>query len=509
MIFNKKGQASVEFLIIFAVSLVIFLGLFVYTSSFLTNQNIDQIQKTTEYYLNSLTKASNEVYFQGVGASKKIYFYVPEGIDANKTGVNNNTVHMELFGTTLYSKADINLIGSLPTSKGGHYLYLRTYPNYVLISPSIVVVNKEVLYELMAKNAYLQDPISITNYSDETSDVNVYLTWNNPAVSLIIDTNSFELSQTETKTVNIDINTNALASGLYFGNLRFSIYFDTFEDINIDVPITVDVVSGYGSGTVGSIVVNPPSKTLSIYKGDTETVTFTVCNISSSDLNNITLTTDNYDINQFIYPVTPIPYLQLNNCVFKDVDFTPSLTYASGSYVGRITLESNAQTATIDMNVNVLPYKWNIVAYDTFPNANYNNGTGWSIDWQKTGQVSIINTDNPISSYHMQILKGGIVYRKLNMTNKVMPKLEFWAKITGFIPGDLAYLQISTNGTAWTTLKTWDVTNSNATYAFYKYDLSDYENAASLWLRFSRNSNNNQIASLEIDEVYISETLPA
>ena len=241
--YNKKGQASVEFLIIFAVSLVIFLGLFAYTSSFLTTQNIDSIQKTTEYHLNSLTKAANEVYFQGVGASKKIYFYVPEGIDANNTRISNNTAYMTLFGSTIYSKADINLVGQLPTSTGGHYLYLRTYPDYVLISPSIIVVNKEVLYELMAKNSYIRDPISITNYSDEASNVKVYLNWDyNSLVSITIDGNSFSLSQMETKTVNVDINTTALASGLYFGNLRFSADFNTFEDVNIDIPITIDVV---------------------------------------------------------------------------------------------------------------------------------------------------------------------------------------------------------------------------------------------------------------------------
>jgi hypothetical protein len=109
----------------------------------------------------------------------------------------------------------------------------------------------------------------------------------------------------------------------------------------------------------------------------------------------------------------------------------------------------------------------------------------------------------------MQLLKGGQVDRPLTFLLRQKPKLEFWAKITGFIPGDQAYLKISTNYFIWTTLKTWDVTNSNATYSFYKYDLSNYSNYPFFWVRFSRNSNNNQIASLEIDDLYIYETLPA
>ncbi|PIU21905.1 MAG: hypothetical protein COT14_03955 [Candidatus Diapherotrites archaeon CG08_land_8_20_14_0_20_30_16] len=507
----EKAQSSVEFLVIFGIALLFFLLLFAYSSSYLISQDKDTVQKTTQYYLDTLTKAANEVYFQGVGATKKIYFYVPGGVDFNDTGVQNSTAYIGLFGSTLWSKADINLIGDLPRSKGGHYLYLRTYPDYVLISPSIVVVNKEVLYELMAKNAFFRDPISITNYSDESTNVNVYLTWNNPPVNLIIDTNQFGLSQTETKTVNVDINTNALASGLYFGNLRFCVDFNTFEDINIDVLITVDVVSGYGSGTVGKIFVNPPAKTISVYKGDTETVTFTVCNITAGDLNNITLTTDNYDINKFIFPVSPISVLPFNSCLSKDVAFTPSITYATGLYMGRITLESSdAQTATIDMNVNVLPYKWHQIAYDNFPTANYKGGSGWLDDWYKTGQVSIISTDNPHSpSYHMQVLKGGSVNRSLTFLFRQKPKLEFWAKITGFIPGDEAYMKISTNYLIWNTVKKWDVTNSNATYAFYKIDLSNYTNYPFFWIMFSRNSNNNQIASLEVDDIYVFETLPA
>ncbi|PIU02688.1 MAG: hypothetical protein COT55_02220 [Candidatus Diapherotrites archaeon CG09_land_8_20_14_0_10_32_12] len=508
---NSKGQSSVEFMIIFGVALVIFLFLFGYTSTFITSQNKDTIQKTTQYYLNNLTKAANEVYFQGVGATKKIYFYVPDGVDENSVGVENSTVYMDVFGSTLWSKSGVNLVGQLPSSGGGHYLYLRTYPDYVLISPSILVVNKEVLYELMSKSTYLRDPIIVTNFSDDTVDVKTYLTWNNPAVSLTVDTDNFNLVQTEIKTINVDINTTALSSGLYFGNLRIAADFNEFEDVNIDIPITIDVVSGYGSGTIGSIVVNPPSKTLYIYKGDTETVTFTVCNISATDLYNVTLTSDNYDINVFTYPISSIPYLQLNNCVFKDVDFTPSLDYDTGSYYGQITLESAAQTVTIDLNVNVLPYRWSRIAYDDFPTANYNGGSGWLIDWYKTGQVSIISTDNPHSpSYHMQLLKGGIVYRTLNMQNKYLPKLEFYGKITGFIPGDEAYLDVSSNGTSWSRLESWGVTNSNATYTFYTFDLTNYTNNSSqFYIKFSRNGNQNQIASLEIDDVNVFETVPA
>jgi len=156
-----------------------------------------------------------------------------------------------------------------------------------------------------------------------------------------------------------------------------------------------------------------------------------------------------------------------------------------------------------------LPYKWNVIAYDTFPNANYNNGSGWLDDWYKTGQVSIINTDNPRSSYHMRILKGGSVNRSITFLFRQKPKLEFWAKITGFIPGDEAYLKISTNYIIWNTLKTWDVTNSNATYTFYRFDLSNYANYPFFWIKFTRNSNNNQIASLDIDDVNVFETLPA
>lgn len=508
---NSRGQASVEFLVIFAVALVIFLALFTYSSTYLTAQSQDSTQKTTQYYLNTLTKAANEVYFQGVGASKRIYFNVPEGIDVNRTGINTNIAYMRLYNSDLWSKSDVNLIGTLPTTKGGHYLYLRTYPNYVLISPSIVVVNKEVLYELMAKNASYTDPISITNYSDDSTNVTMELTWVNAPVSLNIDINSFGLSQTETKTVNVDINTNALASGLYFGNLRFVVDFNTFDDVNIDVPITIDVVSGYGSGTVGKIFVNPPAKTIDVYKGDTEIVTFTVCNITAGDLNNIGFTTDNYDINKFIYPVSKISKLEFNSCQYKDIAFTPSASYATGTYTGRITVESDdAQTATIDMNVNVLPYRWNRIAYDYFSSASYSSGAGWLDDWYKTGSVSVISTDNPYSaSYHMQILKGGSVNRPITFLTRNKPKLEFYGKITGFIPGDEAYLKVSTNYFFWTTLKTWNVTNSNATYAFYEFDLSNYSNYPFFWIQFSRNSNNNQIASLEIDDVNVFETVPA
>ena len=477
----------------------------------LDNLNKQNTQKTTEYYLNSLTKAANEVYFQGVGASKKIYFYVPNGIDANKTGVSNNTVYMELFGSTIYSKSDINLIGELPTSMGGHYLYLRTYPDYVLISPSIVVVNKEVLYELMGKNALYVDPLSITNYSDENATIKLYLTWSNPLVNLTIDTNSFSLAQMETKTINVVVNTQQFASGLYFGNLRVAADFPTFEDLNIDIPITVDVVSGYGSEIASCLSVNPPKKTITVYKGDSVSYSFTICNICIEDQNNIVFTTNSLDINRLTYPTTKIDTIASSDCILKDITAHPKLSDPSGLYSGTVTLTSDSEEdATIDLNLTVQPYKWNVFAYDDFSSGGYSGGSGWGGDWSKTGQVSIVTTNTPHSpSYQLELLKGGSVNRFITFYGRNKPKLEFWAKITGFIPGDEAYMKISTTYFFWTTVKTWTVLDSTSTYTLNRVDLTNYSNAPLFWVQFSRNSNNNTIASLDVDDVNVFETLPA
>ena len=49
--------------------------------------------------------------------------------------------------------------------------------------------------------------------------------------------------------------------------------------------------------------------------------------------------------------------------------------------------------------------------------------------------------------------------------------------------------QVSTNGTTFTTLRTWTLADSDNIYKFYEFDLTSYLPATTLYIRLDANMN--------------------
>ena len=92
----KKGQASAELLIILAVSMVILIGVLSLSSESVTDLNKKKGEETAQLSVNTLRDAANDVYRQGLGARKKIYYVVPDGTEESASGVNGNTFVLNL-----------------------------------------------------------------------------------------------------------------------------------------------------------------------------------------------------------------------------------------------------------------------------------------------------------------------------------------------------------------------------------------------------------------------------
>ncbi len=115
----RKGQASMEQLILAAIGIAFIAVLFYFSfniasDSVRVSQARDMVQK--------LSNSADYMYSLGPGSSEYVSIYAPEGILL--TGITNNTVHVRISLSSgesdLFIEGKPALIGEIPTSPGPH-----------------------------------------------------------------------------------------------------------------------------------------------------------------------------------------------------------------------------------------------------------------------------------------------------------------------------------------------------------------------------------------------------
>ena len=159
----QKGQASAELLIILAISLIALTAIFSFSNSSLSELNRQKLVQTAQSSVDSAKEAANDVYRQGVGATKQVFFVVPSGVEAQGSGISGNTFVLRLLGSDVYAKTDVNLSGSVPTNQGGHWVTLTAFENFVAVGTQSLSADRTSVYVTMLQGGSAQDTITFTN----------------------------------------------------------------------------------------------------------------------------------------------------------------------------------------------------------------------------------------------------------------------------------------------------------------------------------------------------------
>ena len=183
----KKGQSSIELLIILAFSIAILVMIFSFSSQSVTDLGKQKQIETAQNSVETLKNAVNDVYFQGTGARKKINFIVPSGADEALSGIQGKSIVIRLYGSDIYAKTEIDLSGSIPTNQGGHEIWVTAYDNYVAIGTENLSIDKTSSYVSLLQSDSGQDTITITNNSTETVTINVFESWVPTEVNLALN----------------------------------------------------------------------------------------------------------------------------------------------------------------------------------------------------------------------------------------------------------------------------------------------------------------------------------
>jgi len=235
-----RGQASTEFIIILAASLVIFSAIAVVSSSQLVDLGTQHTNQQANSAVVDLARAADDVYQQGLGARKKVYIEIPDDIVANESFVRNNTINMRIGNTDVWATTVPTVFGAIPSTSGGNYCWVRSYGSYVTVCTAFIDVYPTSVYELMAQNQTVQATLDVTNDANITTDVNITVSWGNAHVGLVTSPLSFSLAPDANQTVTLTFTTDSTAGGIYSGDITIA-GNNTYVNDTIDVPVTVEV----------------------------------------------------------------------------------------------------------------------------------------------------------------------------------------------------------------------------------------------------------------------------
>ncbi len=126
---KKRGQASVEYLILVGVMLAFLIPLFYYAlTEISSNLKTSQAENTIDL----LTGKIDNVYSLGPGNREKVKITIPKGTVSLEI-LENKTVELKLmvYGniTEIFKKTKANIIANLPKEQGTYFFIIESLDN--------------------------------------------------------------------------------------------------------------------------------------------------------------------------------------------------------------------------------------------------------------------------------------------------------------------------------------------------------------------------------------------
>ncbi|MFH1695075.1 MAG: hypothetical protein ABH850_01430 [Candidatus Micrarchaeota archaeon] len=343
----NKGQASVELLVILAVSMVL-IGLVLFTSNNeMTGINSNKANSDAKNTVEKIAKTAEDVFDSGPGTKKQIYISIPSGVDETKTSIANNTVRININGTDIIAESKVELTGSIPTEKGSYWIWITSHQGYVSIGDIAVETDKESVYSTIAQETNAIENIKVINNTTQDADVDASYTWGNAEVSMQLSDNSFVVLADSNSGIDLNFISSSSAVGNYTGELVFDI--NTVDGTKqIVVPITVEVIVG---GSDQPIMIFPDSWNELIEQGQSDSNDFQVCNTTSGTLTNIVFTASSGDAGNWVGPITSIDSLAGNTC--EQITVTINVPSGASNNTGTVTGSDGTNSDFISLNVSI------------------------------------------------------------------------------------------------------------------------------------------------------------
>lgn len=346
-----KGQSSIELIVIFAVSLIALGAIISLSNSQMNTLNAQKQKQTALTSVNDLAGAVKDVYSQGTGAKKKVFFRVPGNVDESRSGVSDKSIYLNVLGSDIIASTEVEVSGSIPTEKGGYWLWVTAGENYVIIGTSSITLSNNSFYVSMLQNSSESEQLGITNNGSSGVEIGIETEWIHSEVTLALSDTNFSVAAADTNTIDLDFSSSITAVGNYTGNLVIDVNYGS-ETERIIVPVNVEViVSGDGGGE--ALFVFPPSYASTISAGGSDTNSFNLCNNSASDLGTVSFNLSSGDAGEWVEAIPDLSSLAAGNC--ESISFTINVPggTSGGVYTGTITATDGTNSDTLSLLITV------------------------------------------------------------------------------------------------------------------------------------------------------------
>jgi hypothetical protein len=124
---------------------------------------------------------------------------------------------------------------------------------------------------------------------------------------------------------------------------------------------------------------------------------------------------------------------------------------------------------------------------EDFESGTWSGGSGWSGDWSRLGSTSyttITTSSGPqAGSRHVQVRYTASMTRTFSLSGYGSATLTFWAKASSWESSDGAAVQVSTNGSTWTTVASFSDGFDTNVYQQRQVNLSQWAGQGTVYLR--------------------------
>ncbi len=425
----NKAQASVELLVILAISMIAIGLILALSNNEITSVNSIKANSQAQNTVNKIAGTAEEVYISGTGTTKQIFISIPSGVNENKTLIENKTIRLNVNGTDLIAETGVEITGSIPTKEGSYWIWITAKEGYVVIGDIQIETDKGSIYSALAQNTNLIETITVINNTKGNAQVNVNVNWNETEVNLNTEETFFSVPADSNYSIDLNFTSNKNAVGNYTGEIIFNA--DTIDGTKqIIVPTTIEVITGNSNQP---LMIFPAEWNLLIDAGSTDSNTFQVCNTSSQKLTNISFNASSGDAGNWIQSIPEINSLSANTC--QEIIVEISVPLGAEDNTGTITASDGINSDFIELNVNVKGMKDNFnFSWDTAFFSDDSRLDNWTIENTSTTTEIIISrmkvmdwsiTDNDNVLLRRIRFNGSTYWNRLTLDGE-------WADITDF-----------------------------------------------------------------------------
>jgi hypothetical protein len=347
---KKRGQLTVEFLVMLAVLLVILVS-FIYISQ--TSESGVRQTKVDNEALNTvrdLSAAAKEIYAQGAGAKKQVYITIPQGYEPEHSFVANRSIKIRVAGTDYIEVERFDVFGTLPASAGGHYVLVESVGSGVRIGYAMLEIDKSAIVVSMDPGESKTATMRIRNIWHKAINITISETLDD-SIDFSITPSQIELLPSEERTIILSLKSHLSSVGLFPGEVKISSVSGASNE-QIRVPITA-VVKGMDYGPDKRKIRIVPQEMIETVERNISIIrSITVCTDQHSSFDEIKLEKSG-NITSWINVTDSIGPFSKGECIEVLINITTPENVALGTYQSVINFSSGIYHELFEIKLTV------------------------------------------------------------------------------------------------------------------------------------------------------------